>query len=51
VSARATLEEAANPGFDTDPVEIQTQMIDERQYPAEVPSVFTMQLSIPRFAS
>jgi len=23
----------------------------KRQYPAEVPSVFTMQLSIPRFAS
>jgi len=29
VSARATLEEAANPGFDADPIEIQTQMIDD----------------------
>ena len=29
VSTRATLEEAANPGFDADPIEVQTQMIDE----------------------
>ncbi len=29
VSTRATLEETANPGFDTDAIEIQTQMIDE----------------------